>query len=90
MLQDNVGENEIVAGLKKELDIKEEYMQERDSEIVDLIDEKKQIEDAKIALERQIEEMKSKTLAERRANIIRKQTTKHEVKKSADDTHDRS
>ena len=72
MLQDNVGENEIVAGLKKELDIKEEYMQERDSEIVDLIEEKKDIEDAKIALEKQIEEMKSKTLAERRANIIRK------------------
>lgn len=34
--------------------------------------------------------MKSKTLAERRANIIRKQTTKHEAKKSADDTQDRS
>ena len=45
MLQDNVGENEIVAGLKKELDIKENYMQERDSEIVDLIEEKKKIED---------------------------------------------
>lgn len=52
MLQDNVGDNVIVAGLKKELDIKEEYMQERDNEIVDLLEEKQQIEESKIALEK--------------------------------------
>lgn len=66
MLSDNVGENEIVAGLKKELDIKENYMQERDSEIVDLIEEKKEIEEQKIKLEKEIQQMKSKSLAERK------------------------
>ena len=60
MLQDNVGENEIVSGLTKELNIKEGNMKARDDEISGLIDEKKEIEDAKNALEKQIEEMKSK------------------------------
>lgn len=37
MLQDNVGENDIVLGLQKELDIKENYMKERDDEINNLV-----------------------------------------------------
>ena len=47
-------------------------MKARDDEISGLIDEKKEIEDAKNALEKQIEDMKSKQLQDRRANIIRK------------------
>jgi K+/H+ antiporter YhaU regulatory subunit KhtT len=62
MLQDNVGENEVVSGLTKELNIKENEMKERDDEISGLIEEKKEIEDAKNALAKQIEEMKSKSL----------------------------
>jgi len=46
--------------LTKELNIKENNMKERDDEISGLIDEKKEIEDAKNALEKQIEDMKSK------------------------------
>merc|ERR1712166_817717 len=72
MLQDNVGENDVVSGLTKELNIKENEMKERDDEISGLIGEKKEIEDFKNALQKQIEDMKSKQLQERRANIIRK------------------
>jgi hypothetical protein len=46
--------------LTKELNIKENEMKERDNEISGLIEEKKEIEDTKNALEKQIEEMKSK------------------------------
>ena len=42
------------------MNIKENNMKERDDEISGLIDEKKEIEDAKNALEKQIEDMKSK------------------------------
>ena len=49
-----------VSGLTKELNIKENNMKERDDEISGLIEEKKEIEDAKNALEKQIEDMKSK------------------------------
>jgi len=42
------------------LNIKESDMKARDDEISGLIDEKKDIEDAKNALEKQIEDMKSK------------------------------
>lgn len=60
MLTSTSGENVIVDGLKKELDIKGDQMQERDDEITDLIDAKREIEDAKIRLEKQINEMESK------------------------------
>lgn len=52
MLQDNVGENDIVLGLQKELDIKENYMKERDDEINNLIQEKLDIENEKLALKK--------------------------------------
>ena len=44
MLQDNVGENEIVGGLQKELEIKESQMKGRDDEISELIEERNRIE----------------------------------------------
>ena len=44
MLQDNVGENVIVEGLQKELQIKENAMKERDDEIQALVDERNRIE----------------------------------------------
>lgn len=60
MLTGTAGGNEIVDGLKKELDIKGDQMEERDNEITDLIEAKREIEDAKIRLEKQIEEMEAK------------------------------
>lgn len=44
-------------------------MQERDNEITDLIEAKREIEDAKIKLEKQINEMESRQLIERKLNI---------------------
>ena len=54
MLSNNANDNEIVAGLTKELVIKGDQMQERDDEIVDLIEAKRDIEDSRIKLQKQI------------------------------------
>ena len=50
------------AALLKEQSIKEAQMMERDREIADLIQEKKDIEDAKNEMERNIAAMKAKQL----------------------------
>lgn len=62
MLQDNVGESEIVGGLQKELEIKEDQMKLRDDEIQDLIDAKKMIEDEKIQMQKAMDQMKTQSL----------------------------
>lgn len=62
MLQDNVGENEIVGGLQKELGIKENQMKLRDDEITDLIEERNRIEQEKIQMEKEMEAVKTKQL----------------------------
>ena len=59
MLQDNVGENEIVGGLQKELEIKESQMKGRDDEISELIEERNRIEQEKIDMNKQMEMIKT-------------------------------
>jgi hypothetical protein len=59
MLQDNVGENEIVGGLQKELEIKENQMKGRDDEISELIEERNRIEQEKIDMNKQMEIIKT-------------------------------
>ena len=62
MLQDNVGDGGVEAALLKEQGIKEAQMIERDKEIADLIQEKKDIEDEKNEMEKSIAAMKAKQL----------------------------
>ena len=57
-LKNYVGDNEIVATLHKELEIKQDQIRDRDDEIKDLIDNKNQIEEEKIALSKEFEKHK--------------------------------
>lgn len=59
-LMDKVGDNDVVIGLQKEVEIKEDLMKDRDEEIKSLIHEKATIENEKIALRKEIEQLKVK------------------------------
>lgn len=59
-LMDKVGDNDAVLALQKEVEIKESLMNDRDDEIKDLIEAKTVIENEKIALRKEMDELKIK------------------------------
>ena len=59
-LMDKVGDNDAVLALQKEVEIKESLMKDRDDEIKDLIEAKTVIENEKIALRKEMDELKIK------------------------------
>lgn len=71
-LEQNVGDKDMFKDLMKELKIKEDQMQGRDVEIDALIIEKNDIEIQKQELMKQIEEMKTAKLVERKNTILQR------------------
>lgn len=64
-LMDKVGDNEVVDALRKEVEIKEDAMKDRDEEIKLLIDEKATIENEKITLRKELEQLKIRQLLQK-------------------------
>lgn len=64
-LMDKVGDNDVVHSLQREVQIKEDQMRDRDEEIKGLIGEKTGIEQEKIALRKEIEQLKIKQLLQK-------------------------
>ena len=75
-LMDKVGDNDVVIGLQREVEIKEDQMKDRDEEIKALIDEKAIIENEKIALKKEMEQLKVKQLLDKNVGILVRQNTK--------------
>ena len=71
-----VGDNDVVIGLQREVEIKEDQMKDRDEEIKALIDEKATIENEKIALKKEIEQLKVKQLLNKNVEILMRQSTR--------------
>lgn len=76
-LQDHVGENEIVTGLNRELEIKADLIKERDDQIKDLIGEQQAIEEEKVAIRKEFEKYKIESLMKKnfRENVVRRKPT---------------
>lgn len=64
-LMDKVGDNDVVVSLQREVQIKEDQMRDRDEEIKGLINEKTGIEQEKITLRKEIEQLKIKQLLQK-------------------------
>lgn len=64
-LMDKVGDNDVVINLQREVEIKEDLMKDRDDEIKTLIHEKATIENEKVALRKEIEQLKVKQLLQK-------------------------
>jgi hypothetical protein len=62
---DKVGDNDVVLGLQREVEIKEDLMKDRDEEIKNLIHDKATIENEKIAFRKEIEQLKVKQLLQK-------------------------
>lgn len=75
-LMDKVGDNDVVIGLQREVEIKEDQMKERDEEIKTLIDEKAAIENEKNTLRKEIEQLKVKQLLDKNVGLLVRQSTK--------------
>lgn len=75
-LMDKVGDNDVVVGLQREVEIKEDQMKERDEEIKTLIDEKAAIENEKNTLRKEIEQLKVKQLLDKNLGLLMRQSTK--------------
>jgi predicted nucleic acid-binding Zn-ribbon protein len=69
-LMDKVGDNEVVLGLQREVEIKEDQMKDRDEQLKALIDEKAIIENEKIALKKEMEQLKVKQLLEKNVGLL--------------------
>lgn len=75
-LMDKVGDNDVVHSLQREVQIKEDQMRDRDEEIKGLIGEKTGIEQEKIALRKEIEQLKIKQLLQKNVALQMKSNGK--------------
>jgi len=75
-LMDKVGDNDVVHSLQREVQIKEDQMRDRDEEIKGLIGEKTSIEQEKIALRKEIEQLKIKQLLQKNVALQMKSNGK--------------
>lgn len=75
-LMDKVGDNEVVIGLQREVEIKEDQMKDRDEQLKSLIDEKAVIENEKIALKKEMEQLKVKQLLDKNLGLLMKSSSK--------------
>ena len=75
-LMDKVGDNDVVVGLQREVEIKEDQMKERDEEIKTLIDEKAAIENEKNTLRKEIEQLEVKQLLDKNVGLLIRQSAR--------------